>query len=313
MIISICLNCSLDTRYTVSGFAAGSIFSAAPPSVTAGGKGLNLARVAAQLGAEVTALGLAGEKDLDFFVHAMKAEGVKPKFTGVPVPTRRCLNIIDPAAGASTEIREQGYPLGIEYFQAILAMVTDLAPAAAVICASGSVPPGLPADVYAQLGRLAQSLNKPFILDAKGEQLSKGLDSRPFAVKPNRGELEAWAGYPLKTEEDISAALLRLSRAGVPLAVVSLGADGAMAAWQGQIWQAIPPRVDSLNPVGSGDAFAAGLALSIERNLPLRDTLALATACGTANAMHPETGHIESSAIRQLLPQIQVNHWKGES
>jgi len=75
VILALCLNCSLDTRYTVPGFRAGAIHSVPPPSVTAGGKGLNLARVAAQLGAEVTALGLVGERELDFFTAAMAAQG----------------------------------------------------------------------------------------------------------------------------------------------------------------------------------------------------------------------------------------------
>ncbi|MGI6365201.1 MAG: 1-phosphofructokinase family hexose kinase [Bacillota bacterium] len=306
MILSICLNTSLDTRYTAPGFKKGGIHSVAPPSVTAGGKGLNLARVAAQLGASVTALGLVGERDLDFFTQAMEAEGVSPRFTPLPSPSRRCLNIIDPDTKSVTEILEQGYPARQEHFQSLLSQVEAMAPQAAVIAASGSVPPGLDPDVYAQLGELARRLGKPFVLDARGRHLQEGLKGRPFAVKPNRRELETWAGAPLETDADIAAALLRLAQAGVALATVSLGAEGAMAAAQGKLWLARPPRVEVVNPVGAGDAFAAGLCVAITRNLSLPETLALAVASGAASAMHPETGHVDIMRLEQLLPQVEI-------
>lgn len=306
MILSICLNTSLDTRYTVPGFKKGGIHSAAPPSITAGGKGLNLARVAAQLGASVAALGLVGERDMDFFTQAMAAEGVSPRFIPLPSPSRRCLNIIDPDASSVTEVLEQGYPVRQEHFQALLDQVEDLAPQAAVIAASGSVPPGLAPDVYAQLGELARRLGKPFVLDARGQHLQEGLQGRPFAVKPNQRELETWAGAPLETEAAVAAALLRLSQTGVALATVSLGEEGAMAAAAGKLWLARPPRVEVVNPVGAGDAFSAGLCVALTRNLSLPATLALAVASGTASAMHPETGHLDIKNLEQLLPQVEI-------
>lgn len=311
MILSICLNCSLDTRYSAPDFMAGSIHSVTPPSITAGGKGLNLARVAAQLGAEVTALGLVGERDLDFFTQAMAAEGITANFTPVPTPTRRCLNIIDPNTNTSTELLEQGYPLEPEYFHAILDLVEKLAPRAKVVCASGSVPPGLPVDVYAQLGELARRLDKPFVLDARGPHLREGLRAHPYAIKPNLVELEAWAGTPLKTEAEVAAALTRLNQAGVEIATVSLGEAGAITAHRGKLCRTLPPQVTAANPVGSGDAFCAGLALGIAKKLTLTETLAWAVASGTANAMHPETGHIEINTLEQLLPQIKIIEMGG--
>lgn len=306
MILSICLNCSLDTRYTAPGFAPGSIHSVEPPHITAGGKGLNLARVGALLGEDVMALGLVGGGDIDFFTRSMAEVGVKSSFTPVPNPTRRCLNIIDPQGQKPTEVLERGYPIGTEDFEEILSQVQEFGKDARVICASGSVPPGLPDDVYAQLGELARSLGKPFILDARGEHFRQGLTSRPFAVKPNFQELEQWAGVELRTEAEINCALKRLNQLGIALAIVSLGQDGAIAACQEEIWRVTTPPVQVLNPVGSGDAFTAGLAASLVRNLSLEDSLRLATACGTANALHPGTGQIDPQQVEELYAQIQV-------
>lgn len=312
MILSICLNCSLDTRYTIPGFSVGNIHSTVSPSISAGGKGLNLARVAALLGEEVTALGLVGEADLPFFNQALAATGVRARLTHVPAPTRRCLNIIDPQ-GSSTEIREKGCPVDASFFQEILDTVRELGPRSTVICASGSVPPGLPNDVYAQLGELARSLGKPFVLDAKGAFLQEGLRARPFAVKPNLAELEEWAGRTFAGSKDVCTALFSLNQAGVSLAVASLGEEGAIAACADRAWQIRPPKLAPANPVGSGDAFTAGLAAGLVRNLPLPEALALAAACGAANAINPDTGHIDPDQVRALLPRIEITDLGGVS
>lgn len=311
MILSICLNCSLDTRYTSSDFSVGAIHSVPPPQITAGGKGLNLARVAALLGESVLAVGLVGEADTAFFARAMAELGIRSNFTSVPSPTRRCLNIVNARTGASTEILEQGYPVDPKYFQAVMDLVRDLLPAVKVVCASGSVPPGLPADAYAQLGQLALDAGKPFILDARGIHLTEGLKAKPFAVKPNLQELEVWAGKDLESSADIAEALAAMQLAGAALAIASLGAKGAIAHCAGQVWHIRPPRIEVANSVGSGDAFTAGLAAGLVRNLSLTETLALASACGTANALHPETGRIELCQVDRLLPKIKITSIGG--
>ena len=158
----------------------------------------------------------------------------------------------------------------------------------------------MPADAYARLGKLARKFGRLYP-GCPGNTCNRAPGTS-FAVKPNRAELEAWAGTPLQTELDIAAALCRLVREGTELAVVSLGAEGAMAVGQGRLWRVRPPRVQAVNTVGSGDAFAAGLAVGLERNLPLAEVLALACASGTANALHPETGHVPKSPGRPVAP-----------
>jgi tagatose 6-phosphate kinase len=241
----------------------------------------------------------------------MLAVGVQPRFTPVPTPTRRCLNIIDPLGQCSTEILEQGYPLAAQHFEPILDLVRELAPEVKIICASGSVPPGLGPDVYARLGRLARDLDLPFIMDARGKHFCEGLRSKPFVIKPNLSELEQWYGTELGSTGQIIQALAQLNRQGVHLAIVSLGDQGAIATSQGQAWQVRPQKIREVNPVGSGDAFTAGLAVSLLRNLPLEEGLRLATACGTANAIHPDTGHIQPNQVMTLLPQTEILYLGG--
>ena len=313
MILSVCLNCSLDTRYTVPGFEIGSIQSVQPPDITAGGKALNLARVAALLQEDVTAIGLVGERDMDFFSESMAAIGVQSRFTPVPTPTRRCLNIIDPKSHSTTEILEKGYPVDAMYFEEVLNLVRELAPDARAICASGSVPPGLGEDVYSRLGNLARELKLPFILDARGEHFRQGIKAQPFAVKPNRDELTQWLGAELTSKEGIIAALTQLNQKGVGLAIASLAGDGAIATCNGLAWHVQPPKVKAVNPVGSGDAFTAGLAVSLLRNLAIEESLCFAAACGTANALHLGTGNLDPDEVQRVLAQTVIQNLRGVS
>lgn len=311
MILSICLNCSLDTRYTSCGFAAGAVHTVDQSVVTAGGKGLNLARVAALLGKPVTATGLVGKNELDFFTAAMEEVAVEAKFIPLPAATRRCLNIVDPESNSSTQILERGEKADPGCLDQLLDTVRALAPEVRVICASGSVPPGLPTDAYARLGNLARELGKPFILDARGVHLARGLAAKPFVVKPNQEELAELTGRPLATAAEIAASLEELCAAGIGLAVASLGARGAMAAAAGNIWQLKQPEIKAVNPVGSGDAFVAGLAAGMVENLDIPRCLALAAACGMANAVHPGTGRIDPAQVELFLEQIEIMEGGG--
>lgn len=303
MILSICLNTSLDTRYTAPGFRAGKIIATEPPHITAGGKALNLARVAAILGGKVTAAGLVGQESMDFFCCSMAELDITPQFLATPNPSRRCLNIIDPETNLSTQLLEKGYPLKGEDFAQFLVLLEELIPQATVVCLSGSVPPGLPGNVYARIGELARKHNRPFILDARGQHLREGLEARPFAVKPNLQELEEYAGRPLKSRAEQVQALKDLN---ADLKIVTLGEEGALCLTGDSLWQISMPPIEAKNPVGSGDAFVAGLSLGLVKNLPLKDALALAAAAGAANALEPGTGQVDPLQVEALLPQVKV-------
>lgn len=303
MILSICLNTSLDTRYTAPGFEAGKIIATEPPHITAGGKALNLARVAALLGGEVTAAGLVGQESMDFFCRSMAELGITPRFIATPNPSRRCLNIINPQTHESTQLLEKGYPLREEDFDRFLVLLEELLPQAKVVCLSGSVPPGLPRDVYARIGKLAREYKRPFILDARGQHLQEGLEARPFAVKPNLQELEEYSGRPLNSRAEQVQALEDLN---ADLKIVTLGEEGALCLTGDSLWQITMPPIEAKNPVGSGDAFVAGLSLGLVKNLPLKDALALAAAAGAANALEPGTGQVDPLQVQALLPQVKI-------
>jgi 1-phosphofructokinase family hexose kinase len=171
---------------------------------------------------------------------------------------------------------------------------------------SGSLPLGFDASTYGGLVRAAREAGVRCLVDASGELLRQAVDAGPYLIKPNREEAESLTGQIV----DGPAAAARTARAlagrGVGVAVISLGGDGAVAAQGDRAWHGWVelPRVS--NPVGSGDCLLGGLAVALARGMDLQSALRLGVACGSANALSPETGWVQRADIDSVLPRVQV-------
>lgn len=92
----------------------------------------------------------------------------------------------------------------------------------------------------------------------------------------------------------------------VECVIVSLGSKGFIAGYQGKNYKVQIPTVNAVNPVGSGDALVSGFAVGLARNYPIKEILALAAACGTANALEKETGFVRKTEVERLLKEVTV-------
>ncbi|MDU4952994.1 MULTISPECIES: PfkB family carbohydrate kinase [Clostridium] len=125
-------------------------------------------------------------------------------------------------------------------------------------------------------------------------------------MKPNKDEIEALTGRKVQSDKDVISEIKELQVKGIKLVAVSLGSEGAMAGCKGRIYKVTPPKVNAVNPVGSGDSFVAGIAVAIERGYSIEEVLRYASACGTANAMEKETGSVQRKVVESLLKDIEV-------
>ncbi|NIO71011.1 MAG: hypothetical protein GTN71_18750, partial [Anaerolineae bacterium] len=130
---------------------------------------------------------------------------------------------------------------------------------------SGSLPPGVPPDFYAQLISLVQARGAKSFLDSSGEPLRLGCAASPYLVKPNVVEAEEVMGREIGSNADALGAAEFFLRQGIELVALSLGADGLLLASKQQAVWARPPRVRARNPVGAGDALLAGIAWALAR------------------------------------------------
>jgi tagatose 6-phosphate kinase len=179
-----------------------------------------------------------------------------------------------------------------------LALESDLA------VVSGSLPPGFDDATYAGLVRELQRAGVRCLVDASGAALRLAIEAHPLLVKPNRDEAAALHGKPLAGIDEAAAALRMLLTRGVPMPVISLGADGVVAARGGDMLHANVAVERVVSAVGSGDCLVAGLAVGLVRGESLEAMLRLGAACA-ANAA-AGLGYAQRAEVEALLPRARI-------
>lgn len=316
MILVVTLNPALDVTHHVPGVDWDGVNRPAATRAQAGGKGLNVARTLRAIGAQVQVIGLAGGITGEQVVSALGELGVPAAFTRIGGETRRTFAVVDTARGGTALFNEPGPAVGPdEYAEFCVRYEKALAGCSAVVL-SGSLPRGLPADTYAELGAMAAAAGVPAVLDAHGEALRLGVAARPAIAKPNLAELEALAGRRLSTaggadKAAVALAARELMAAGPQAVVVTLGADGLWAVTGDGSWQAVPPADVVGNPTGAGDAVAAGLVHGLVLGRPWEERLRHAAALGTAAAAAQVAGEFSHADYATALAGVTVS--RGEA
>lgn len=305
MILTVTANPSVDKVYHLEKFNIGKVHRAEDISVSAGGKGLNVSRVAKILGEEVTAMGFIGGASGKFIREQIEALGITAAFTEIEGETRTNVNISD-LQGNSTELLEKGPQISAFEIDRFLKEFNKRLDECDIVCASGSLPRGVEPSFYLELVKLCKIKNKPIIVDTSGKAMKEVLDAAPFMIKPNRDEIADLLGFEPKDREDIKKALKLLKCKGVSLPIVTLGGDGAMAMIDDKIYSFSVPKVNVKNAVGSGDSTVAGILVGICRKMPFVDCVRLGLASGTANTQHLQTGIVTLSDIEKYYSLIKI-------
>ncbi len=305
--MTITLNASVDTYYRLEALTIGAITRTANPVRTAGGKGLNVARVLKQLGIDVTATGFVGGRNGDFIRAELRKAGIKDEFIEIEGETRQCLAFMDRLKN-QTEILEEG-PLISEEEQFLFKKeVGPLLERSEVVSISGSLPKGTSPEMYQWIIEEARKRGKRVLLDTSGKALVHCLPYAPFLVKPNMEELEKLIGRECARDEDVWAAMEQIAENGIQVVIVSNGGKGSFVLHNGERLKVSPPKIEAVSSVGSGDAFVAGFAAGLIYGKSIGECVALATACGTANALEEKTGCIQPELVDGLLEKVNVEH-----
>ncbi len=271
----------------------------------ASGKSVNVARIAKLLGGNVTTTGFIGGARGRRLRDGLSEGGIQHDFVEVQPETRLCTTVIDRKKQTVTELVEESAAVASGDWDRLRRKVARLMKAASVCVLSGSLPPNGDVDFYADTIAVARRHHVPTILDARGEPLLRAMRETGFIVKLNREELSATAGTKLKSEAALKRAMRDVCPAGGQI-IVTMGAGGAVA-WDGNAFWRIPtPTVEAINPIGSGDSFAGGLAMGIASGDKPAKAYALAAACGAANAMHPRAGYLDAKQVDRLRKTIKV-------
>lgn len=267
----------------------------------ASGKSINVARVLTTCGEAALAAGFYGGKRGELLVDDLIASRIPHELIPVQSQSRLCATLIDRSTGHVTELVEESPPVTAEELAALEQVIAKHAKAASAMVFSGTLAPGVPADFCASHidGR------KPVIVDAKGEPMRLAMQKPGCIAKLNREEFEQTVGEALSPEA------LRRHTPPDGMMLVTMGREGAMACDREQVYRVHNPDIEVISPIGSGDAVAAGLAAAIVRGLPIEGRLALAIACGAANALTPDSGHLRRVDVESLTSQVQIDRMRS--
>ncbi|CAL9474227.1 1-phosphofructokinase [Streptomyces sp. DH-12] len=302
MILTVTLNTALDITYRVPSLRTGASHRVSEVLERPGGKGVNVARVLAALGHEVTVTGFSGGPTGRVLRDRLTEV---PRLTDALVPvsgaTRRTVTLVDDRSGATTRLDEPGPDITHAEWSAFQEVYADLLASASAVALCGSLPPGVPVGAYAGLVRTARAARVPVLLDTGGEALRRGVAGRPDIIKPNADELAELTGFhePLRATQDAR-------RRGARAAVASLGAESLLAVTPEGRWSAALPTRLRGNPTGAGDSAVAGLLSALVEHRPWPERLIRAVALSTATVVSPVAGEFDRGAYQELLAKVAV-------
>jgi tagatose 6-phosphate kinase len=306
MIVTVTLNLALDVTYEVEVVEWHAANRVSAVAQRAGGKGVNVARVLRAIGHDVVVTGLVGGPTGEVVRGDLALAELADALVPVAGETRRTLAVVDGAQGDATGFWEAGPVIGSIEWTRFIETYRSLLAEAEVVVLSGSLPPGLPADAYAVLCRLAAEAGVPAMLDADGEELRLGLAGRPALVKPNRDELAR-----VTAEPDPVDAAEALRAGGANAVVVSLGAEGLLAVAAEGRWRVAPAVRVAGNPTGAGDAAVAALAAGLVHGRSWPERLADAAALSAAAVGAPLAGSFDEQTYRSQLGAVRVEAVTG--
>ncbi|MFF1539918.1 1-phosphofructokinase family hexose kinase [Microbacterium sp. NPDC058269] len=308
MILTVTPNPALDLTWRVDRLIEGGTHRADAGAARAGGKGLNVARVAHAQGAEALAVTTIGGRVGEEFAAELRASGVPHALVPVAAETRRSIAVVDETLGDTTIINERGLnPTDVEW-AALLAEVVERLSGARVLVISGSLPPGAPDSLLPMLIAVGRDAGVPVIVDTSGPALLRAADAGATVLKPNAAELTEATGIA----DPVEGARSLIAR-GAELVLLSLGADGMLALTASDLVHARLDEPLAGNPTGAGDAgVAACAALYADGVRDPEQILRRATAWSAAAVLTPLAGDI-SPRWTALEQQLRVSHPDPES
>lgn len=283
-----------------------------PGLLDPGGGGLNVSRVAHELGAETFAVFPSGGPTGRLLEDCLAAGDIPFTAVAAEHATRICFNAGESESGREFRFVLPGASLTEGELEACITEAVEDLDAGDVLVASGSLPPGAPETTFLQIARRARERGARVVVDTSQPGLAHALEAPLLLVKPSRRELGELVGTSVLEPEALASVCRELhGRHEVEVLVVSLGKDGALMTTEDGQWMALPPAVEARSAVGAGDSFVAAMTLSLMRGDPPCDALEWATAAGAAALITQGTGLCRREDVERLRPRVRCVPFRG--
>lgn len=305
MIVVAGFNSALDKYAEADEIRAGAVNRLSTVIARPGGKGAHVAQTCALLGEPVRLVGIIDNRHASLFEQALTGRAVEWRGVRIEQSIRSCYAIRD-RRGDMTEILEPSPNLSEGDAARLEDTFTDACRGATFAVLSGSLPLGCAPDLYARLVTRLGKQGLPCLVDTSGAALACAVDAGPAVLKPNAEEASQLTGETISDAASAANAAAALASRGIARVVISLGAEGAVAAWDGRLARIWVPAHASISSVGSGDCFVGALAVGIVRRRSVDETLRMAAACGAANSLSSEPGFFQVVDAERLAHDVKV-------
>ena len=270
-----------------------------------GGGGVNVARVVRRLGGEVEAILPVGGFTGELLRQLLEKEGISTCPIEVEAETREDFSVSETGTDSQFRFVLPGEPLRESEWRECLEALAARKPS--YVVGSGSLPPGVPDDFYAQAAAIARRLGAKFFLDTSGAPLAAAIEHGLDMIKPNLREMRDLAGRSLASEADwIAAARGYIQSGKVETVALSLGHLGAMLITRDRALRALPPPIKPISTVGAGDSFFGAIVYSLAKGDPLTDAFRLGVAAGSAALIQEGTGLCSPADVYRLTSAVTV-------
>ena len=304
-IATLTLNPCLDVSYEFPSLVADQKVHVEHTRFDPGGNGINIGRALKRLGLTATnCCLLAGE--IGHLVERLLEQHVDNlQATRIAGETRINCTILEKDPRVQYELDGIGPHVDAEALEQVVSNFLEGAQGGLGVL-TGSIPAGVPEQVYGDLVERLRQRGARAVVDTKGPLLSHALTHHPFLIKPNRYELETLCGRQLPTLEAVAKEARRLQQDGVNHVCVSLGSEGAILVGPDKAYHATAPQVQVRSTVGAGDALLGGLVAAFAQAQDPADALRLGVSCGSGTAEQPGTRLFDRHGLNDLMNQVEI-------
>ena len=306
MIVTVTMNPAIDKTVDIGKFERGDLNRIKRVEIDAGGKGINVSKTIRELGGESIATGFVGGTSGTIIKQVLTDLGLRTDFVEVKGETRTNLKVVE-ETGEVTELNEPGPEVSDEQLNDLLNRLEGYANPDTLFVLAGSIPAGIPTDIYRKITEQVHQKGAMVLLDADGVLFSESLKGKPDMLKPNRSELERYYQMDYRaSEQELVLMGGKLLEQGVSMAAISLGQMGAIFLTKGKRYRCPGLRVKAHSTVGAGDALVAAMAYSWDEKLPLETCIRLCMGASAGAVTSIGTKPPKRSLVDELVEQVEL-------
>ncbi|MGN1377841.1 MAG: 1-phosphofructokinase [Dorea sp.] len=306
MIITVSMNPAIDKTVEIPKLIPGGLNRIRKVEYDAGGKGINVSKTIRELGGESIATGFLGGNAGKTIENVLNERRIRNDFIWVEGETRTNTKVFE-ESGEVTELNEPGPVITEEQLKALMEKLEGYAGEDTLFILAGSIPSGVDKQIYADIIRLVHAKGAKVLLDADGELFRNSLDAGPDMIKPNRVELEEYAGIDYRaSDEEILRLARELLEKGMDTVAVSMGKSGAMMVRRDYEVKCPALSVKAHSTVGAGDAMVAALAYSWDQKLDSEETVRLCMATSAGAVTTVGTKPPKKEVVEELKKQVMI-------